>query len=138
MNVCFAVQEMNVPMSQYIEWHHYVVFRRPVATWSPNCSTFSVFSCMRWAQTSSEPSSPLFCRLQKQLFFILLLKLIQSFKDISNNFPSATRKSTLFRLMFTWMNRLNVCLMKSLLTSEKVMIACKWEMNAPKCVFYLN
>lgn len=45
MNVCFAVQEMNVPMSQYIEWPvtsfiaQLRLVRWAAGTLSPNCFT---------------------------------------------------------------------------------------------------
>ncbi len=45
MNVCFAVQEMNVPMSQYIEWPitsfmvQLRLVRRAAGASSPNCFT---------------------------------------------------------------------------------------------------
>lgn len=64
MNVCFAVQEMNVPMSQYIEWPITLfivqlrLVRWAVGTWSPNCFTSLCYSRMRYGpHTSSEPSS---------------------------------------------------------------------------------
>lgn len=119
MNVCFAVQEMNVPMSQYIEWPITMFeVRLWLVRWTAGTKIQKNFFT---SPSQLTLSSLLFRRLPKSFF----LKGQHKFKNTPNMFLSATNKSEILRQISTWMNRLNVCLMKSLFTSEKVMIAWK-------------
>lgn len=89
MNVCFAVQEMNVPMSQYIEWPITLCavrlrpVRRAAGTLSPNCFT----------SLCALSQAPFVLTAAKRTGF---LSRVQQLTDASDISPPAAKKSEVF------------------------------------------
>lgn len=105
---------------------HYVVYSAAVigetTSWHIKSKLF-YFSVLflyaiRTGPTRVLSQAPFAPTATKTSVFLLLLKLLQSLKDISDRFPSATYKSEAFRQISTRMNRL------SLLTENSF---DKWE-----------
>ena len=108
---------------------HYVVYGaaaaiREASSWHLKSKLFFTSLCVLWAKL------PLVLTATTTTGFLW----VRHIRYISTRYQN---KSVVFWQIPTWMNRLDVCLLKSqtLLTSEKVMIAWKW---ASKCVFYFN
>lgn len=140
MNVCFAVQEMNVPMSQYIESPITLLIvqlrlvRWPVGTMSPNCFNFSVL----FLYAVITDKLPFFWRLPKKHLFPLTANAILIKPSKTNQIyfhPLQTNPR------FSWqifpLNESTQCLLTEISFDkwEWCMIAWKW---ASKCIFYFR
>ncbi len=98
---------------------HYVVYSAAaigeVSSWhtKSKLSCFSVLFPYAVITDGPHTSSERFALTATTTGFLLLPLLVQSVKDTSDISQSATNKSEVFRQKSTWMNRLDVCVLKS-------------------------
>lgn len=117
MNVCFVVQEMNVPMSQYIDCPValFVVRLRSMCRVTDISESHLNMVIMYGLRAVSEPSSHLsfvHTAIQATVFSLQLPEIGQS-QDTPRVSACYPRNQRFTPQISTWMNRLNVCLLKS-------------------------